>query len=65
VISVETTDYPIENILFPAVTICRKDNDPNRMQFAAKVLDFVKFPCFDDDVDKSVIVIIIVIVMPR
>jgi hypothetical protein len=24
VISVETTDYPIENILFPAVTICRK-----------------------------------------
>jgi hypothetical protein len=47
-ISVETTDYPIQNIPFPAITICRKDNNPNRMQFTAKVLDFVQFPCFDD-----------------
>ena len=28
---------------------CRKDAEPNRMGFAAKVLDHVKFPCYDDE----------------
>ena len=47
-IVVDTTDYPVEKIPFPAITICRKDNNPNRIEFISKVLNHIKFPCFDD-----------------
>ena len=46
-ITVETTDYPVEKIPFPAVTICRKDNNPNRIHLTASILDYVKFPCYE------------------
>ena len=48
VIIVETTDYPVEKIPFPTVTVCRKDNNPSRIQLAANILDRVKFPCYDN-----------------
>jgi hypothetical protein len=47
-ITVERTDYPVEKILHPTVTVCREDNDPNRFELTAKLLDTVKFPCFDN-----------------
>ena len=47
-ISVETTDYPVEKIPFPTVTVCQKDNDPNKMQFIEKILNHVRYPCYDD-----------------
>jgi hypothetical protein len=47
-ISVETTDYPIENIIFPTVTTCREENEPNCFYFFAKLFDYLPFPCFDD-----------------
>ena len=49
VIYVDTTDYPVEKIPFPTVTVCQKDNDPNKVQMLAKILNHVKFPCFDDE----------------
>ena len=48
-IYVDTTDYPVEKIPFPTVTVCQKDNDPNKVQMLAKILNHVKFPCFDDE----------------
>jgi hypothetical protein len=48
-IYVETTDYPVEKIPFPTVTVCQKDNDPNNFQMMAKILNHVKFPCYDDE----------------
>ena len=47
-ITVETTDYPIENISFPTVTICREFNEQNCFEFVTKIFDFVDFPCLDD-----------------
>jgi hypothetical protein len=47
-ITVETTDYPIEKIIFPSVTVCREDNSINSFEFISKIFDYVKFPCFDD-----------------
>ena len=47
-ITVETTDYPIENIIFPTVTVCSDDGGVNTFEFVAKMFDYVKFPCFDD-----------------
>ena len=47
-ITVETTDYPIENISFPTVTICREFNEQNCFEFVSKIFDFVDFPCFDE-----------------
>jgi hypothetical protein len=48
IITVETTDYPIENIPFPTITLCRQDNDLNRFQLIANILDRFKFPCYFD-----------------
>ena len=45
-ISIESTDYPVDNLPFPAVTICRKDADPNRFFLTARILDHIKFPCY-------------------
>ncbi len=49
IISVETPDYPIENIPFPTITICRKDNSPNKFILMENILNDVKFPCFLDE----------------
>ena len=46
--TLETSDYPVENLTFPSVTICREDNEPNCLEFAAKILDHVPFPCFEN-----------------
>jgi hypothetical protein len=32
IITVETTDYPVENITFPTVTVCRDASEPG-MEF--------------------------------
>ena len=48
-IYVDTTDYPVEKIPFPTVTVCQKDNDPNKVQMISKILNHVKFPCYDDE----------------
>lgn len=47
-ISVETTDYPIENINFPSITVCREDNEQNCFEFVSKIMDHIQFPCFDE-----------------
>jgi hypothetical protein len=47
-ITIETTDYPIENITFPTVTVCREENEPNCFEFVTKIFDYFPFPCFDD-----------------
>jgi hypothetical protein len=47
-IVIENPDYPVENIPFPTVTVCREENKPNFFEFIAKILDYVSFPCFDD-----------------
>jgi hypothetical protein len=47
-ILVETTDYPVEKIPFPTVTICQKDNDPNKLILLEKILNHVKYPCYQD-----------------
>ena len=47
-ISVETTDFPVENIHFPTVTVCREDNEPNCFEFVAKLFDYIQFPCFEE-----------------
>ena len=44
----ETTDYPVENITFPTVTVCRDENEPNCFEFVSKIFDFAEFPCFDE-----------------
>ena len=53
-IRVETTDYPVENILFPTVTICREDNSIDSFQFITKMLDYINFPCFEDGWDTDI-----------
>jgi hypothetical protein len=45
-IGIQTTDYPVENIPFPTLTLCRKDNSPNRMQLGARILDHLRFPVY-------------------
>jgi hypothetical protein len=45
--TVESSDYPVENIIFPTVTVCREDNKPNCFEFVTKIFDYVDFPCFD------------------
>ena len=47
-ILVETTDYPVEKIPFPTVTICQKDNDPNKLILLEKILNHVKYACYQD-----------------
>ena len=47
-ISVETTDYPVEKILFPTVTTCREENEPNCFYFFSKLFDYLPFPFFDE-----------------
>ncbi len=47
-ITIETTDYPIENITFPTVTVCREENEPNCFEFVTKIFDYFLFPCFDE-----------------
>jgi hypothetical protein len=48
-ITIDTTDYPVEKIPFPTLTLCRRDNSPNQMQFPARILDHVEYPVFCDD----------------
>jgi hypothetical protein len=36
-ITVLTTDFPVEKIPFPTITICRKQNNPNGLRFVSKV----------------------------
>jgi len=48
IITVETTDYPIEKIPFPTITLCSEDNDPNGAQFITRILDSFEFPCYLD-----------------
>ena len=43
-ITIETTDYPVEKIPFPTLTICREDSSPNRMQLVAKLFKQINFP---------------------
>jgi hypothetical protein len=50
-ITVDTTDYPVDNLPFPAVTLCRENNDPNRFHLASKVLDHLAWPCYNRGVD--------------
>ena len=47
-ISIEDTDYPIENIPFPTVTICPEKNEPSCFEIVAKIFDFVEFPIFQE-----------------
>jgi len=49
VILVETTDHPIDQIPFPSVTICQKDNNPNRLNLIEKMFNFIKYPCYIDE----------------
>jgi hypothetical protein len=48
IITVETTDFPVENISFPTVTVCREDNEPNCFEFVTKIFDYFPFPCFEN-----------------
>ena len=48
VITVETIDYPVENIPFPAITICPEKNEPNCFEIITKIFDFVEFPIFPE-----------------
>ena len=47
-ITIQTTDYPIENIPFPAITICPEKNEPSCFEIVAKMFDYVEFPIFLD-----------------
>ena len=47
-INIETTDYSIENIPFPAVTFCPEKHDPSCFEIVAKIFDYVQFPIFED-----------------
>ena len=47
-ITLETTDYPVENIPFPAVTICPEKNEPGCFEIVTKIFDFVEFPIFQE-----------------
>ena len=49
VILVETTDYPAHLIPFPSVTVCKEDNSLNPWNFLEKLLNFIKYPCYEDD----------------
>ena len=49
VILVETTDYPVDLIPFPSVTVCQEDNSLNPWNFLEKLLNFIKYPCYEDD----------------
>ena len=43
---VETTDYPVQNLTFPAVTVCKEDHEPFSKEFFFKMFDYIEFPCF-------------------
>jgi hypothetical protein len=47
-ITLETTDLPVEEIPFPAITICPEKNEPSCFEIIAKILDYVEFPIFED-----------------
>ena len=42
---IETSSYPIEKVVFPAVTLCAENSSPNRWGPTIKVLDFLKRRC--------------------
>jgi hypothetical protein len=48
IITVESTDYPVEKITFPTVTICREDNKADVVPFITKLFDYVRFPCYEN-----------------
>jgi hypothetical protein len=48
-ITIDRTDYPVENLPFPTVTVWPEDNESNCFEFVTKIFDFFKFPCFDDE----------------
>ena len=48
IIIIETPDYPVENVPFPTITVCREDNNPNRFKLMENILNDVEFPCFLD-----------------
>jgi len=48
-ITVETTDFSVENVPFPTVTICPERSDPNCFEFLAKIYDYVQFPIFEKE----------------
>ena len=41
----ETTTYPIEELNFPTITLCKKDSNPDRWGPAIKVFDHLKMDC--------------------
>lgn len=58
VILVETTNYPVDRIPFPSVTICQQDTSPNPWNFMEKLLNFVEYPCYEDDRYAAVFVVL-------
>jgi len=47
-ITLQTTDLPIENVPFPTVTICPEKNEPSCFEIIAKIFDYVEFPIFEN-----------------
>ena len=47
-ITVETTDFPVEDIIFPAVTICHEEQAYSCFEILSKILDYVEFPIFQE-----------------
>lgn len=48
VITVETTDFPVEDILFPSITICREEQGSSCFEIVTKIFDYVEFPIFQE-----------------
>ena len=44
----ETLTYPIEELLFPTVTVCPRDSNPDRWGPTIKLFDFINRRCGSD-----------------
>jgi len=52
IVALDSLNYPNENIPFPTISICDKENQPNIYRLASKVLNHVEYLCFDDDENR-------------
>ena len=44
----ETTDFPVEDIIFPTVTICHEEKGSSCFEIVTKIFDHVEFPIFQE-----------------
>lgn len=54
IVTLDSLNYPTDNIPFPTITICDKENQPSMYAIVAKIMNHVDYICFEDDKRRKV-----------